>query len=98
MILHRKGADHQNADSLSRIRDPLKECDCYSAGSKVEESPCGGCKYCRRAHQQWARFNEDVDDIIPLSVRSEDLSQSDQSRPEIPSILKLGGKSVIFPT
>ena len=82
-ILHRKGTDHQNADSLSHIRDQLKECDCYRAGSKVEELPCGGCKYCRRAHQQWARFNEDVDDVIPLSVRSVDLSQSDQSRPEM---------------
>ena len=65
------------------MRDPLKECDCYRAGSRVEELPCGGCKYCRRAHQQWAGFNEDVDDVIPLSVRSVDLSQLDQSRPEM---------------
>ena len=61
----------------------MKECDCYRAGSKVEELPCGGCRYCRQAHQQWARFNEDVDDVIPLSVRSVDLSQSDQLRPEM---------------
>ena len=65
------------------MRDPLKDCDCYRAGSKFEELPCGGCKYCRRANQQWACFNEDVTDIIPLSVRSVDLSQSDQSRPEM---------------
>ena len=80
-ILHRRGVDHQNADSLSRLRDPLKECDCYRAGSKVEDLPCGGCPYCRRAHRQWARFNEDVDDVIPLSVRSVDLSEPEQSLP-----------------
>ena len=84
-ILHRKGADHQNAGSLSPTRDHLKECDCYRAGCKVEELPCGSCKYCRPAHQQWARFNEDIDDVIPLLVRSIDLSQSNQSRPEMES-------------
>ena len=81
-ILHRKGAEHENADCLSRIRDPLKECDCYMAGSKVEELPCGGCRYCRRAHQQWVRFNDDVDDVIPLAVRSVDLDSSHQSIPD----------------
>ena len=78
-ILHRKGVEHENADALSRIKDPLKECDCYRAGSKVEDLPCGGCSYCRRAHRQWARFNEDVDDVVPLSVRSVDLRKPEQS-------------------
>lgn len=72
-ILHRKGVNHENADALSRIRDPLKECDCYRAGLSVEVLPCGGCPYCRRAHRQWARFNDDVDDVVPLTVRSIDL-------------------------
>ena len=81
-ILHRKGVEHQNADSLSRLRDSFKECGCYRAGSKVEDLLCGGCPFCRRAHRQWARFNEDVDDVIPLSVRSVDLSESDQLPPE----------------
>ena len=61
-ILHRKGVEHENADALSRIKDPLKECDCYRAENKVEDLPCGGCSYCQRAHRQWARFNEDIDD------------------------------------
>ena len=81
-ILHKKGVEYQNADSLSRLRDPFKECDCYRAGSKVEDLPCGGCPFCWRAHRQWARFNEDVDDVSPLSVRSVDLSESDQLPPE----------------
>ena len=69
-IVHRKGSEHINADSLSRISDTLEPCDCYTAGSKVQDLPCGGCSYCTRAHQQWARFDEDVDDVIPLAVRS----------------------------
>ena len=82
-ILHRRGCFHQNADSLSRIRDPLKECDCYKAGLSVEDLPCGGCAYCRRAHRQWARFNEDVDDVVPLAVRSIDLdSVQNNSQPQ----------------
>ena len=30
----------------------------------------GGCKYCVRAHGQWDRFRKDVDDVVPLAVRS----------------------------
>ena len=72
-ILHRKGILHENADALSRIREPLQEYDCYRASLSVEDLPCGGCAYCRRAHRKWARFNEDVDDVVPLAVRSIDL-------------------------
>ena len=68
-ILHRSGNKHSNADGLSRIPDTLQPCDCYNAGIKVEELPCGGCRYCQRAHQQWARFEEDVDDVVPLAIK-----------------------------
>ena len=68
-ILHREGRKHRNADGLSRIPDTLEQCDCYHAGVTLESLPCGGCPYCTRAHNQWARFNEDVDDVIPLAVR-----------------------------
>ena len=82
-ILHRKGINHENADALSRIRDPLKECDCYKAGLSVEDLPCGGCPYCRRAHRQWARFNDDVDDVVPLAIRSIDLDMTqNNSQPQ----------------
>ena len=68
-IIHRPGKDHVNADGFSRIPDPLRACRCYSAGCSVEDLPCGGCKYCVRANQQWERFHEDVDDVVPLAVR-----------------------------
>ena len=76
-IIHRKGAEHINADALSRLKDPFVECDCYTAGQNVSDLPCGGCNYCRRAHRQWARFNDDVDDIVPLAVRSIEVEAQD---------------------
>ena len=76
-IIHRKGAEHINADALSRLKDPFVECDCYTAGQNVSDLPCGGCNYCRRAHRQWARFNDDVDDIVPLAVRSIEVEVQD---------------------
>lgn len=44
-------------------------CDCYDAGKDVKELPCGGCKYCQKAHGQWSRFEEDIDDVVTLAVR-----------------------------
>ena len=76
-IIHRKGAEHINADALSRLKDPFVECDCYTAGQNVSDLPCGGCNYCLRAHRQWARFNDDVDDIVPLAVRSIEVEAQD---------------------
>ena len=61
---------HEHADTLSRIADTLQECDCYRADTKDEDFPCGGCAYCRRAHRQWARLCDDVDDVVPLAVRN----------------------------
>ena len=39
---------------------------------KVENmsSPCGGCKYCQRVHSQWNGFDDKVDNVVPLSIRS----------------------------
>jgi transposase InsO family protein len=69
-IVHRKGKQHVNADALSRIPDDIPSCDCYRAGLSLENLPCGGCPYCSRAQKQWARFEEDVDNVVPLaSVR-----------------------------
>lgn len=31
--------------------------------------PCGGCKYCTRAHNNWSRFTENVDDVVPLRMK-----------------------------
>ena len=67
-IEHRKGKLHVNADTLSRIPDDLEFCPNYT-GKGLSELPCGGCRYCTRAHQTWARFDEEVDDVVPLAVK-----------------------------
>ena len=69
VLIHRPGVKHQNADGLSRIpHGPV--CDCYEAGKEPTSLPCGGCDYCVRVHQQWDRFERDVDDVVPLAIRS----------------------------
>jgi hypothetical protein len=65
-IIHRSGKLHGNADGLSRIPP---ECDCYEAGKDVNTLPCGGCTFCSTKHQQWQRFEDYVDDVVPLAVR-----------------------------
>ena len=69
-ILHRQGRKHSNADALSRIPDLLEPCDCYRAGTDLKNLKCGGCPYCTRAHHQWPRFDEEVDDLVPLSFKT----------------------------
>ncbi len=69
-IQHRPGKAHGNADGLSCIPDHLDFCDCYEAGTDLSTLPCGGCPYCTRIHHQWSRFEETVDDVVPLSVRA----------------------------
>lgn len=46
----------------------MKPCDFYHAGAKLESLPCGGCSFCSRDCQQWDRFSEDVDDVVPLAL------------------------------
>lgn len=36
---------------------------------RISELPCGGCKYCQKAHEQRSRFKEDIGDVVPLAVR-----------------------------
>ena len=69
-IQHRSGKKHQNADGLSRMSSSCPPWDCYNAGCDVSRLPCGGCGYCQRVHTQWERFQDDVDDVIPLAVRT----------------------------
>ena len=70
VIQHRSGKNHGNADGLSRRPDDLPSCDCYYAGADVRSLPCGGCDYCSRAQRSWGKFEDDVDDVVPLAVRS----------------------------
>ena len=76
-IVHRPGKDHVNADGLSRIPHPLVQCNYYYYGCDVLDLPCGGCKYCVRANEQWDRFHDEVDDIVPLAVRHISQDESD---------------------
>jgi hypothetical protein len=41
---------------------------------KPSELPCGGCKYCTKAHLNWSKFVEEVDDVVPLGKTAEPLS------------------------
>ena len=75
VILHRKGKTHTNADALSRIPSNGAFCDCYFAGCEPASLPCGGCKFCTKIHSQWAQFNEEVDDVLPLAVRTVQVNQ-----------------------
>lgn len=67
IIQHRAGKSHGNADALSR-RDG-EACDCYNAGKRAESLPCGGCKYYRKVEEQWERFTNEVDYVVPLTTR-----------------------------
>ena len=61
---------HVNADALSRIPDTLNECNSYLPSIPLNKLPCGGCKYCTRARNQWSTFEEEVDFVKPLTVRA----------------------------
>ena len=74
IVQHRPGNRHRNADGLSRIPDETSFCNCYQAGVDLADLPCQGCKFCTRAHQQWSRFESDVDDVVPLAVRTASVS------------------------
>ena len=63
--VHRPGKKHFNADALSR--DVVQPCKPLAKSVCLEYLHCGGCRYCRRAHERWQDFNEEVNDIIPLT-------------------------------
>ena len=47
----------------------MELCRGYKAGVKIEELPCGGCRFCVRMQDKWGKFEEEVDDVVPLAVR-----------------------------
>ncbi|CAC5372748.1 unnamed protein product [Mytilus coruscus] len=63
------GKKHINADGLSRIPDDIEACRNYRPDVNLEELPCGGCKFCTRARQQWQTIEEEVDFVVPLTIR-----------------------------
>ncbi|KAK7918651.1 hypothetical protein WMY93_009935 [Mugilogobius chulae] len=58
---------------LARWLEELSQYDFHiehqPAGINLSDLPCKGCKYCQRVHEQWAKFEDDVDDVVPLAVR-----------------------------
>lgn len=67
------------ADSLSRLPGVLDTCDCYFAGADIDSLPCGGCSYCNQAQRTWNTFENDVDDVVPLAIRTVTDVQSEDS-------------------
>ena len=62
-IVHRPGKEHGNAGTA----------DCYTDSQlNPSQLPCAstGCSYCSRIHQKWERFTDEVDYVVPLSVRA----------------------------
>lgn len=55
-------------------------CDCYIAGKRAESLPCGGCNYCRNVEEQWERFTNEVDYVVPLTTRR--VVQPEQPEPD----------------
>ena len=74
-IAHRPGKKHGNADALSRLSDELDYCNCYHAGCNLESLPCGGCKYCTHVQKKWSKFEDDVDDVVPLALRTIEIEE-----------------------
>jgi len=68
-VIHRPGSKHHNADGLSRIGEPAGECRNYQRGVPMEDLPCGGCHYCRKAQENWGQFERQLDYTIALSQR-----------------------------
>ena len=66
-IQHHSRVKHSNADGLSRIPHEVT-CDYYESGKEVQSHPCGGCKYCTKMAADWIRYEEEVDDVLPLSM------------------------------
>ena len=73
-VIHRPRKLHTNADALSRIPDSIKYCGNYINNVDVSNFPCYPCTLCSRAHNQWLRFFDDVDYVVPLSIRKIKLS------------------------
>ena len=74
-IVHRPGNKHTNVDALSRLttNEPCKE---FRVQVQPQDLPCGGCKHCVKAHTDWYRFANEVDDTVAfLSTHAKQVKQ-----------------------
>ena len=75
MILqHRPGLKHVNADALSRSKSGLP-CSDFRTDIAVTELPCHGCKFCRKAHAEWYKLSQEVDNVENFSSAAPLFSQ-----------------------
>ena len=92
-IVHRPGGKHSNADALSRIPSAGGGCEDFRLGFQLQDLPCGGCRYCQRAHQNWDAFTEDVDYVIPLAQGYPKVNQLTQQECIVTHADIVGGSS-----
>ena len=82
-LIHRAGKQHVNADVLSRIPDVDIYCPNYKANVQLTDLPCfqNGqvCKYCQKIQDQWSRFENDIDYVVPLTVRVTEVENSSEN-------------------
>ena len=70
LIQHRAGKTHANADALSRIPNESDVCTHYRSGVPLQDLPCEGCKHCKKVPSQRKIFEEDIEYVIPLAIRT----------------------------
>ena len=78
-VIYWHDTEQNSVDALSRKEDNLAPCNCYRAGTRIEDLPCGGCHYCSKVHRQWVRLNDNVDDVVPLAVCSVHAGHAEQA-------------------
>ncbi|KAH3773245.1 hypothetical protein DPMN_174603 [Dreissena polymorpha] len=77
--LEEKIIEVNQLSSVSKYKTPIElngkpveavVCSHYVMGEKLEDLPCFKvkCYYCVKAHENWARFTEEVDEAVPLGV------------------------------
>ena len=75
-LVHRKGSEHINADYHSRPPIVESECNYFKNDIPLTALPCCEfqedgtpivCKNCEKLKISWSDFDENVDDILPLS-------------------------------
>ena len=72
-IVHRAGKKHINADALTRTGGDDLNCDNFAENISLKDLPCYDainhkvCPSCSKIEQQWSKFFEDVDYVVPLT-------------------------------
>ena len=68
---------HSNADRMAFSDSDNLAFDCYLAGQNPARLPCNGCPHSAKLTEKWARFAEDVDDVVPTAVRCQAWTATD---------------------